>query len=293
MSKGFFTPKEIGQNTIQIGISKSSLPSHKQMIAGFLAGAFIAFAAEASNMAAFNLFANPDTYGLGKALAGAIFSAGLMFVLIAGGELFTGNSLISISVLEGKVKLSSMLRNWFFVYIGNFLGAVFIAYMMDKTGLFNSSGGLLGEVTVKIALYKVGLSFEKAVVLGVLCNWLVCIAVWMAFAAKDITGKVLAIFFPIWVFVASGFEHSIANMYYVPAGIFAKSQFGGSITGVDALNWGNFITKNLIPVTLGNIIGGVIFVAGVYWYMYLRKTTIIVKNSQTVESSKKLMECQR
>ena len=170
------------------------------------------------------------------------------------------------------------------MYIGNFIGSVLIAWMMNKSGLFGSGAAGLGAVTMKIAIYKVGLSFGKAFFLGLMCNWLVCLAVWMAYGAKDIAGKVLAIFFPIWLFVTSGFEHSIANMYYVPAGIFAKR----SRTMVDAalshgiseqalanLNWQAFFVNNLIPVTLGNIVGGGIFVAVIYWFCYTRKKAAV------------------
>jgi formate/nitrite transporter len=248
-------------------------------ILGILAGAFIAFAAEGSNMAAYNLFARPETYGLGKALAGAIFGTGLMMVLVAGGELFTGNTMILAGVLEKKVSLRSMLKNWFFVYLGNFAGSVFIAYMMVNSGLLGSSSGLLGGMTIKIASYKVGLTFIQAFYLGIMCNWLVCLAVWMCYGAKDMAGKLLAVFFPIWLFITSGFEHCIANMYYIPAGILAKASdayvksalsLGATPEKLAHLNWGSFVLNNLIPVTLGNIVGGGIFVGAVYWLVYVR-----------------------
>ncbi|TXT17654.1 MAG: formate/nitrite transporter [Erysipelotrichaceae bacterium] len=231
---------------------------------------------------AFNLFAKPETYGLGKALAGAIFGTGLMLVVIAGGELFTGNTLIFAGVLAKRIKLKAMLRNWFFVYLGNFVGSVLIAYMMNESGLFNSGANDLGAITIKIASYKVGLSFSQAFYLGIMCNWLVCLAVWMATGAKDISGKIWAIFFPIWLFITSGFEHSIANMYYIPAGIFAKGNpqwaqaamdLGVSAEKLAALNWNSFLIQNLLPVTLGNIVGGAVFVGGVYWFVYLRNST--------------------
>jgi formate transporter len=275
-TKGFSTPAEIAEYTIQTGIKKVALSIPKQILLGILAGVFIAFAAEGSNMAAYNLFAKPETYGLGKVLAGAIFGTGLMLVILAGGELFTGNTMISAGVFEGKIKLTDMLKNWFFVYIGNFIGSVFIAYLMVQSGLFNSSAGLLGGVTIKIASYKVGLPFMSAFYLGIMCNWLVCLAVWMAYGAKDMVGKVFAIFFPIWLFITSGFEHSIANMYYIPAGILAKTNPSWAAAShldphtLVGLNWGTFIINNLIPVTLGNIIGGSVFVAGVYWFVYIK-----------------------
>ncbi|MCG8484810.1 MAG: formate/nitrite transporter family protein [Clostridia bacterium] len=281
MEKAYLSPREIAESTVQTGINKVKLSPLNQLILGILAGAFIAFAAEGSNMAAFNLFANSNTYGLGKVLAGAVFGVGLMLVIIAGGELFTGNILIVLSVLEKQVKIKDMLRNWTIVYIGNLIGSVLIAYMMARSGLFNSGANMLGAVTIKIAVYKVELSFLSAFYLGIMCNWLVCLAVWISYSAKDITGKILGVFFPIWLFVTSGFEHSIANMYYIPAGIIAKANAswaaasGLSIEKLNGLNWGTFIINNLIPVTLGNIVGGAFFVAGLYWMTYLKKKNIV------------------
>ena len=278
MEKAYLTPKEIVTATIETGIKKVKTKPLNQFILGILAGAFIAFASEGSNMAAFNLFAKPETYGLGKALAGVVFATGLMLVIIAGGELFTGNTLITIGVLEKKIKLKDMLSNWFFVYLGNFVGAVFIAYMMNMSGLFNSGDNMLGGITLKIAAYKTHLTFSQAFYLGIMCNWLVCIAVWMSYGAKDIIGKCFAIFFPISLFITSGFEHSIANMYYIPAGILAKSNASWvEASGLTAeklahLNWSTFITKNLVPVTIGYIVGGVILVAGVYWFTYYKNS---------------------
>jgi formate/nitrite transporter len=280
-TKNYLTPPEITEATIQTGIKKSKTTIVNMLILGILAGAFIAFAAEGSNMAAFNLFAKAETYGLGKVLAGAVFGTGLMLVLIAGGELFTGNTMILVGVLDKKVSIKAMLKNWLFVYVGNFIGSIFIAYMMNESGLFSSGDSMLGAVTIKIAAYKVGLTFTQGLFLGIMCNWLVCLAVWMAYGAKDMTGKILAIFFPIWLFITSGFEHCVANMYYIPAGILAKNNESltdaAAVLGVtpeklNHLNWETFFTGNLIPVTLGNIIGGGIFVGAVYWYVYIKNS---------------------
>ena len=222
-------------------------------------------------MASYNLFANAGTYGLGRALAGAVFGTGLMLVVLAGGELFTGNSLIIVAVLDRKVTVQAMLLNWLWVYIGNFAGSLCIAIMMYHSGLFNSSGGILGGMTIKIAAYKTDIPFFSAFFLGVMCNWLVCLAVWVSYGLADIAGKIGAIFFIIGLFVISGFEHSIANMYYIPAGIFAKQNpqwLTMSQVSADQLlnlNWLNFIIKNLIPVTLGNIVGGTGMVGVLYW----------------------------
>lgn len=278
-TQNYLSPSEIAEATIEAGVKKSKLPIRNMFLLGILGGVFIAFAAEGSNMAAYNLFAKAETYGIGKALAGAVFGTGLMLVLVAGAELFTGNTMIIASILEKKVKVKAMMKSWFFVYCGNFVGSIIIAYMMIQSGLFNSSAGLLGGMTIKIATYKVGLSFIQAFYLGIMCNWLVCLAVWMGTGAKDMGSKLFAIFFPIWLFITSGFEHSVANMYYIPAGIMAK----GNKAWVDSaltlgvtpekllhLNWETFAINNLLPVTLGNIVGGGIFVAAMYWYVYIK-----------------------
>ncbi len=272
-------PVEIMEATLQNGIKKSKLPTASLLLLGFLAGAFIAFASEGSTMAAYGLLAKPETYGLGRCLAGAIFGTGLMLVVLAGGELFTGNTLMLASVVSKRISLASMLRNWLFVYAGNLLGSVFLAWMMKESGLFASGANLLGGMTVKMAVYKVSLPFSSAVVLGVLCNWLVCLALWMANGARDTAGKILAIFFPIWLFITSGFEHSVANMYYIPAGIFAKgvpalaqaaAELGVTAEGLKSLHWGSFFVNNLLPVTLGNILGGGVLVGCAYWFVYGR-----------------------
>lgn len=277
--QNFLSPREIAYVIIKTGIKKTNIPIINMILLGILAGVYIAFASEGSSMAAFNLLAKPETYGLGRILAGAIFTTGLMLVVIAGGELFTGNTMIVAGVFEGKVRIAGMLKNWLFVYVGNLMGSVFIAYLMNQSGLFSSGADLLGGITIKIAVNKVGFTFIQAFVLGILCNWLVCLAIWMAYAAQDITGKIFAVYFPIWLFVTSGFEHCVANMYYIPAGIMAK----GNTSFVDAaislgvtpeklshLNWETFFINNLFPVTLGNTVSGVFFVATIYWFVYIK-----------------------
>jgi formate/nitrite transporter len=267
-------PAEILDYTIETAVGKSGGSFSKLFILAILAGAFIAFAAEGSNMAAFNLFYEPTTYGIGKALAGSIFGTGLMLVVLCGGELFTGNTLILTAVCEKRVTIRRMLRNWIIVYIGNLLGSLFIAYMMYESGLFSSGADVLGAVTIKIAAYKVNLTFTQGFFLGIMCNWLVCLAVWLSYGADTMAGKILAIFFPIWLFITSGFEHSVANMYYIPAGIMAKTNASFvelshvSAEALSALNWSGFFINNLIPVTLGNIVGGGIFVGIAYLYIY-------------------------
>lgn len=274
MEKKPLKPSEIMDLTINTAQDKAAGSFQKLLILGILAGAFIAFAAEGSNMAAFNLFAEPTTYGLGKALAGVVFGTGLMLVVLAGGELFTGNTMILAAVCEKKVSIGIMLRNWSIVYIGNFIGSILIAYMMVHSGLFSSGADMLGAVTLKIAVYKVNLGFSQAFFLGIMCNWLVCLAVWISSGADTMAGKILSIFFPIWLFITSGFEHSVANMYYIPAGIMIKANASFaelsrlSAEALNTLTWSSFIVQNLIPVTLGNIVGGGVFVGMAYWYVY-------------------------
>jgi formate/nitrite transporter len=273
------TPAQILEYTSDAGFAKANRAKFAQFILAIFAGAFIAFASEGSNMAAFNLFANPDTYGLGKVLAGAVFGTGLMLVVVAGGELFTGNTLIIVGVLDKKVRISQLLSSWLVVYIGNFVGSIFIAYMMNRSMLFNSGNFVLGGQTIKIAAYKTNLSFESAFFLGIMCNWLVCLAVWVSYAAKDVMGKLFACFFIIGLFITSGFEHSVANMYYIPAGILAKSNAAWveashvAQAQLDNLNWLSFVVKNLLPVTLGNIVGGSGMVGLLYWVSLKKKKT--------------------
>jgi len=267
-------PAEILESTMEISVTKSGGSFMKLFVLALLAGSFIAFGAECSNMAAFNLLAKPETYGLGRLLSGVIFSTGLMLVVLAGAELFTGNTMMAAAVCEKKITVLKMLRNWAIVYIGNFVGSVFIAYMMANSGLFDLGASGLGAVTLKIAAYKVNIPFLSAFYLGIMCNWLVCLAVWVSYGAESTPGKILGIFFPICLFVTSGFEHSIANMYFIPAGIFIKSNIvftelaGVSGAALEKLTWGGFVLNNLIPVTIGNIVGGSIFVAMAYWYAY-------------------------
>ena len=269
-SSRFSTPPEILQTIAGYGVTKASTASGRLFVLAFLAGVYIAFASEGSTMAAFNLLAHPETYGLGRCLAGAIFPGGLMLVVIAGGELFTGNTMMLYPLVRRDIRLAGLLRNWEIVYVGNFIGSVFVAYLIVLSGQLNSGQNLLGGVTIKIAAAKCSLSWSEAIALGILCNWLVCLAVWMAAGAKDVTGKIFAIFFPIWLFITSGFEHSVANMYYISAGLFARSNpqwLAASGLGSEALaslTWSNFFLANLLPVTIGNIIGGGIFVALAY-----------------------------
>jgi formate/nitrite transporter len=244
------TPAEILAYTSDVGVVKAQRKIPAVLILSFFAGAFIAFAAEGSSMAAYNLLDKAETYGLGRVLAGGVFSLGLMMVLMAGAELFTGNTLIVVSVMDRKVTVSKMLLNWLLVYIGNFVGSLCIAWMVYETGQLSASGGLLGGVTIRIAAGKTALPFHSAFFSGILCKWLVCLAVWVSFGSKDIAGKVLTTFFIICLFVTSGFDHSVANMYYISAGIIAKVNpqwlelSRVSTENLAGRNWGNFLVRN-------------------------------------------------
>ena len=256
---------DICQDVSDSGVAKAGKSAADLFILGILAGAYIALAAVGSTMVAFNLLANPETYGLGRCLAGCVFPIGLMLVVLAGAELFTGNVMLLLPLAQRRISLFGLLRNWVLVYTGNFIGALFVAFLIYHSGHLNAGMGMLESVTIRIATSKCSLTFAEALTLGILCNWLVCLAVWIAFGAKDVTGKILAMFFPIWLFVASGFEHSVANMYYIPIGLLAAQS---PWTGAEALTWVNFFLSNLIPVTLGNIIGGGVLVALVYGYVH-------------------------
>jgi formate/nitrite transporter len=271
------TPVEILACASDAGFTKVQKKIPTILILGFFAGAFIAFASQGSTMAAHNLIANPETIGLGRVLTGAVFAVGLIMVILAGGEMFTGSTVIITSVLDRTVTVKQMLLNWLLVYISNLAGGIFIAWMMSKTGLFTVSNGLVGGMTIKIAAGKTDLPFHAAFILGILCNWLVCIAILVSYSSHDVTAKILSIFFIISLFVISGFEHSVANMYYIPAGILAMqnpqwvSMSQVSAEQLTGLNWVNFAVKNLFPVTLGNIVGGAGMVWALFWLALKKK----------------------
>jgi len=211
--------------------------------------------------------------GFTKLVGGAVFSVGLMLVVIAGAELFTGNNLMVSSALAREITFSTMTKRWILVYITNFVGSIVLALLFVGSGLYKTGGGGLGAAAVKVAYAKVSLGFVEALIRAIGCNWLVCLAVWMALAARQTIGKIFAIFFPIMAFVAIGFEHCVANMYFVPTGIFLRNWIGiPPPEGIDpgALTWGSFLFRNLLPVTIGNMIGGGVFVGMSYWGAYLR-----------------------
>ena len=234
------TPKDIARSYIDTGAAKAALPLPRMFLLAVLAGVYIALAGVAASIGS----------ALAGRLAGAcIFPAGLAMVIIAGSELFTGNNLMVISLLEKRITPGQLLRAWAVVYIGNFAGGMLVAALAVGGGSLDG----IGEAVLATAVTKVSLSFSAALIRGVLCNILVCAAVWMAMAATGAGGKILCLYMPVMAFVLCGFEHCIANMFYVPAGLFMALRQGAAQEG---LTWGAFFLKNLLPVTAGNIIGG-------------------------------------
>ena len=267
MDNAFNSPAQVLDANMKAGEGKVKLPILKCILLGIMAGAFIAFGGATSNAAIHNI----ANQGLAKTLAGCIFPVGLMMIVFVGGELFTGDCLLIAGVVDKKFSTLSMIKTLIIVYFSNMVGAVIIASLVYFSGLLDYTGGALGAFTIKVAYGKATIAPFKAICSGILCNILVCIAVLMATAAKDIAGKVWAIFFPICAFVIGGWEHCVANMFSIPAGIIAatNSDYVGKaeeLYGITAqqisanLNIGGFVS-NLIPVTIGNILGGMVFVA--------------------------------
>ncbi|WP_311532189.1 formate/nitrite transporter family protein [uncultured Anaerococcus sp.] len=271
------SPDKILPRAIDSYFKKSQMSIKKTMILAFFAGIFISLAAVASSLASAHLLASPETLPMGKLIQGLVFTPGLIFVMLAGGELFTGNCLIFLAVLDKKTSLKTMLKSWLLVYFGNFVGALFIVILLAQSGQWLMGDGLVGARTILIAKAKIDLSFSQALILGILANFLVCLGVWMGLGAKSYGSKAIAGFFPVLIFVLSGFEHSIANMYYIPAGIMAKNIGGLAVKSglggqaLASLNLSNMVVKNLLPVTLGNIIGGAILVGFLYFLAYRKE----------------------
>ena len=274
-------PGQMARKAEDVGVVKAHLGPFRMFALAVLAGAFIAMGA---------IFATTATagasgmmpFGISRVVAGVVFSLGLILVVVAGAELFTGNNLIVMAWASGKVSTRLLLQNWGIVYLGNFVGAVATAVLMYFSGQFNFGQGAVGAAALATANAKTGLDFAQALVLGILCNALVCLAVWLTFSARTTTDRILAIVPPITAFVAAGFEHSIANMYFVPLGLFIKAAapasfwqaIGKAPADYASLTWSNFFAKNLLPVTIGNIIGGAVMVGAVYWFVYLRARVV-------------------
>jgi formate transporter len=266
-------PKTIAETVAStIGVGKVTSPWLTVTVLGVLAGAYIGFGGLLSTSVTFDMQAKAGI-GFTKIMAGSAFSLGLMLVVIAGAELFTGNNLMISSVLTREITINDMLKRWGLVFIANFIGSLVLAMLFFFSGLWKTGDGALGAAAVNLALKKVSLTFNEALFRGIGCNWLVCLAVWMALAARQTISKIFAIFFPIMGFVAIGFEHCIANMYFIPAAIFLKDWANiPAIQGIntETLTWLNFLWKNLLPVTIGNVIGGGVFVGMSYWGAYLQ-----------------------
>jgi formate/nitrite transporter len=266
-------PKTIAETVAQkVGVGKVTSPWLSVLVLGVLAGAYIGFGGMLSTTVSFDLAAHMGV-GFTKLLTGAVFSLGLMLVVIAGGELFTGNNLMISSAISGQIGFGTMLGRWALVYGANFLGSILIALMLVFSPLWRLGDSALAATAVRIAYSKANLLFHEALISAIGCNWLVCLAVWMALASRQIIGKIFAIFFPIMAFVAMGLEHSVANMYFIPAGIFLRDWRGIAVPAgfqPASLNWLSFLYRNLLPVTIGNIIGGAVFVGMSYWSAYLR-----------------------
>ena len=260
------TPPQIVAANMNAAKSKTELSLGRMILLGIFAGMFIAGGASASSLAMHAI----SNVGLARLVAGTIFPVGLMMIVLVGGELFTGDCLMIMGCVHGKFSVSKMVKVLIVVYLSNLVGSLLFAGLVYASGQYNYTNGMLGAFTIKVALGKVNLSFGAAVASGILCNIFVCMAVLMATAARDISGKIWGIFFPILTFIVSGYEHCVANMYYIPAGIFAAANEAYVTSGVNNamfaadqlanLNWVNFVVKNLIPVTIGNILGGMVFV---------------------------------
>lgn len=270
-------PAEIARKAEAIGVQKTRLDVLSLMALAILAGAFIAL----GGMFATTVLAGADgvvPFGIARLLSGLVFCLGLILVIVGGAELFTGNTLMVMAWAAGEVRLAEMLRAWTIVYIGNFIGAFGTAGLVFLSGQYLSGEGSVALVALTLAVGKVTLGVDHAFFLGILCNVLVCLAVWLAYGARTTADKVLAILFPVSAFVVAGFEHSVANMYLIPLGLLIKAfgpgalwdQLGTAAPDVAPLTWPAFFVS-LIPVTLGNIIGGGGLVGAVYWFIYLRK----------------------
>ncbi len=290
-------PGAMAAKAEDLGTKKASLGLANMFVLAVLAGAFIGLGAIFATTVLAGSAALP--YGVARLLAGLVFSLGLILVIVGGSELFTGNNLIMMAFASGKVTLGSLLRNWVTVYVGNFVGALATAVVMFYTQQYTSGSGTVGLTVLGIGETKTSLGFVQAIALGVMCNALVCMAVWLCYSARTTTDKILAIIPPIAAFVAAGFEHSIANMYFIPIALFVKNAAPASFWQMKAmtdasktaasfphLTWTNFFTANLLPVTIGNIIGGAFMVGLVYWFIYLRKPVAdkaLVSEKKTAE----------
>ena len=266
-------PPSIAEKAEAIGTRKANMSFLSMFLLAGLAGAFIALGGNFYTIVVTGAESVP--WGIKKTLGGIAFSLGLVLVVIGGAELFTGNNLIAMSVASRRISIRTLLRNWLIVYAGNFAGALATVVLILASRQYTFNDGLVGATAVNIAQHKCNLGFMQAFFLAIYCNALVCLAVWLSMGARMIPGKVLSIVFPITAFIAGGFEHCVANMYLIPLGLMiAEIGPGGSeplaaaINSAQQLGWGRFIINNLVPVTLGNIVGGTFLVGAIYWLIY-------------------------
>ncbi len=269
-------PPQMARRAEEVGVAKAALALGPLFVLGVLAGAFIALGAVFSNTVLAGSAELP--HGVARLLGGASFCLGLILVVVGGAELFTGNTLLVMAWASRRVSTRALLRNWGVVYVGNFVGALGTAALVGLARQHEFGGGLVGEQALATAAAKVRLEFGQAVALGVLGNALVCLAVWLTFSARTVAGRIVAILFPITGFVAAGFEHCVANMYYLPHALWIEAFDPAFVAGAGlergTLGWDRFLLDNLLPVTLGNVLGGGGLVAAVYWLVYLRRDAV-------------------
>lgn len=261
-----FSPSEIAERVEAVGVTKARLPLLSMAMLGVLAGGFIGLGA------LYSVLVTSDatlSFGVARLLGGLAFSLGLVLVVVAGAELFTGNNLLAMAWADGKITTGELLYNWLVVALSNFAGAAGLAVIVYWSHHAETNGGAVALQYVKLAAEKCGLPFWDAFFKGVLCNLLVCMAAWMAMAGRSVTDKVLAIVFPVSAFVAAGFEHSIANMYIIPLAMMLRDGVAAPVSGAELIDWAGF-ARNLAPVILGNLVGGSVLVALVYHVIYRR-----------------------
>lgn len=269
------TPGEMAEKAVRVGIQKAEWSAPRLLVLALLAGIYIAFGAIFSTLSAAGA-SGVIPHGITRIISGLVFTVGLILVVVGGAELFTGNNLMVMAWADRQISTGKLLRNWVLVYAGNFIGSVLMAFLVFQSGHYASNGGSIGLSILSIAETKTSLPFIHALSLGVLCNILVCLAVWLSYSAKSVSGKILAIIPPISAFVAAGFEHSVANMFFIPMGLLVKFGVDGSFwnliqkTPADFphLTVSGFLVNNLLPVSLGNIIGG-LMIGLAYWFIYL------------------------
>jgi formate transporter len=276
-----FIPPQMAAKAEEIGVAKATMCWRNTFALGVLAGAFIALGAIFATIVTAGA-TGQLAFGVSRTLGGLVFCLGLILVIVAGAELFTGNNLIVMAWANKRISCWQVLRNWGIVYTGNFLGAIATAVLLFFTRQYTFGAGAIGLNVLNIAQAKCELAFVQALALGVGCNALVCLAVWLCYSARTTTDKILSIIFPITAFVAAGFEHCVANMYFIPIGLFVKAYapivfweaIGKTAADYATLTWSNFFFANLLPVTIGNIIGGSVMVGLVYWFIYIRQGVV-------------------